>query len=90
MYGLLFFLLFLPPTKHSNNQVGVLIEWLREGTTILSGGESSLSLSIPSVSLSDAGLYSCKATLNNGTVLGPVNAGRLRVFGKYAHSFIHV
>ena len=61
----------------------MLIEWLREGTTILSADESTLSLSISSVALSDAGMYSCKATLSNGTVLGPVNAGRLRVFGKY-------
>ena len=66
----------------SDNQAGVRIEWLLDGTSIHTVIGSSLLLSISSVELSDAGTYTCKAILSDGTVLGPVNAGRLSVFGK--------
>ena len=77
------FLFILPhPTICSNNVPVTRIEWLQNGRTVQSGNGSTLSLTIDQVQLGHAGMYSCRAMLTNGTMLGPDNAGRLTVFGK--------
>lgn len=79
---ILLFVLFHSPIC-SDTQAVMQIEWLQDGAVVYTGTDTSLQLSRNPVQLSDAGLYSCRATLSNGTMLGPVNAGQLRVFGEY-------
>ena len=70
------------------------MEWLRDGNTILTGNGSQLILRllIPSVAMSDAGVYTCMALVVDASstepvVVGPVSAGTLTVLGKYIRNY---
>ena len=83
LYGSLNLFILSHPTICSNNLAVTRIEWLQDGQTVHSGNGSTLSLTIDQVQLRHAGMYSCRALLTDGTMLGPDNAGRLTVFGKH-------
>ena len=86
-YNFFFFFLTLQHAC-SDTQAVMQIEWLHNGTVVRTGTDDRLTLTIDSVQPRDAGVYSCQATLSDGTMLGPVNAGQLRVFGKYTCMYL--
>ena len=66
------------------------LQWIHNGDLsqpVRSTLSSALPLAIENVQLLHAGEYSCRAMLNNGSVVGPVSAGFLNVAGEYSTSF---
>ncbi len=65
-----------------------MLQWIHNGDLSQpvrsTSSSSALPLAIENVQLSHAGEYSCRAVLNNGSVVGPVSAGFLNVAGEYS------
>ncbi len=60
----------------------MVFEWLRDGLVIRSGRGANLELTISEVDFIDEGSYSCRATLDDSSVIGPASAGELIVLGE--------
>ncbi|XP_064399595.1 uncharacterized protein LOC135346038 isoform X2 [Halichondria panicea] len=60
----------------------VVFEWLRDGLVIRSGRGANLELTISEVDFIDQGSYSCRATLDDSSVIGPASAGELIVLDR--------
>ncbi len=60
----------------------VSFEWLRNGLVIRTGRGANLELAISQVDFVDQGSYSCRATLDDSSVIGPASAGELIVLGE--------
>ena len=64
------------------------LQWIHNGDLSRpvrsTSSSSAVPLAIENVQLSHAGEYSCRAVLNNGSVVGPVSAGFLNVAGEYS------
>ena len=63
----------------------VFFEWLRDGVVVDSRNSTNLRLIIPDVDFNHMGIYSCRITLPDRSVIGPVEAGELIVLGEYLH-----
>ena len=62
---------------------GADLEWFRDGQPIGPALRNINQLIIDHIDSSDAGNYSCRGTLvADGTVIGPVSAGIITVFGE--------
>ena len=55
---------------------------MRDGLVIRTGRGANLELAISQVDFVDEGSYSCRATLDDSSVIGPASAGELIVLGE--------
>ncbi len=64
------------------------LQWIHNGDLSQpvrsTSSSAALPLAIENVQLLHAGEYTCRAMLNNGSVVGPVSAGFLNVAGEYS------
>ncbi len=58
------------------------LEWQRNDVIEETSDSTPLPLLINSVSAEHVGEYTCRATLTNGSLLGPLSAGYLNVLGE--------
>ena len=60
----------------------VFFEWLHNGVVVDSRNSTNLRLVISDVDFNHMGIYSCRITLSDRSVVGPVEAGELIVLGE--------